>query len=151
MDNWIDISNMLLAFIAIGISIFTWNKSELNIKKSTEKTFNKDFFQELYFKDITNNLPSALSKVLDGDGNIKESCENAGEIICRIISKSLFYKHFDKEFYTDICKCLTEIDDKLVDIPNIKNNQFKLIKYREHISKLTDKFYDIMKNYYFKL
>lgn len=147
-DNLIDIISSILAFGAIIISIITWRKdSEFN-KKLAQKTMNQKFFEEIFFNSIINEMPIALANLEYSNRNNDLVCENLQNIIMDILTKSMFYKYFDEEFYTKIKNILIEVDEILVCASDNSVNNIRFENYKSKIKILIDKFYNILKEYY---
>jgi len=146
-----DIVEISLAGLACIISIVTWYKNNEVTKKIAEKTINKKYFEEIYFEYITFKLPSVLTKIQNGEGNLSEICNEANNIIIDLIERSQFYKYFEVDFYNDIKNILINIDEKLIFISERDVDKFILEKYRIEITALSEKFYEVLKNYYSKI
>ncbi|GAA0825224.1 hypothetical protein [Clostridium tertium] len=147
-NNLMDIISSILAFIAIIISIATWRKDSRFNKELAQKTLNQKFFEEIFFTNIITDMPRALSKLEYSNRNNDLTCENLQNIIMDILSKSMFYKYFDEEFYKKIKDILIEVDEKLVYASDNNINNIRFEHYKCEVTKLIHNFYEALKEYY---
>lgn len=147
-DNLIDIISSILAFSAIIISIITWRKDRKFNKKLAQKTMNQKFFEEIFFNSIINEMPIALTNLEYSNRNNDLVCENLQNIIMNILTKAMFYKYFDEEFYTKIKDILIEVDEILVCASDNSINNIRFENYKSKTKILIDNFYNVLKEYY---
>lgn len=144
----IDIVALSFSIVSIIISTISSYRTNKLTKKITQKTLDTKFFEEVYFKYIITQLPSALSKIQHDEGNLSENCEVASSIVYSILEGSQFYKYFDEPFYSKISPTLIELDEKLVCMPDSSRDIYILNKNKKELTSLTNKLYSSLREYY---
>lgn len=141
------ISNNLLDIVAIVISICTLIWTLKSNKDITEKTLNKEFFEQIYFDYIIIKLPDSLFKLEAKSGSATAECNHMKSLVLEILDKSIFYKYFDSDFYQKIKNILFDLDDILVRAAS-ETNSTKFREYKETIQNLSKDLYKEFRQYY---
>lgn len=134
-----------IALLALLISVLALSKQ---LKK--DKIFqNTIFFKEVFLKFLTQDCVEARNDIkFDSDGKI-DNTDKFEEYIADLGKKISFYEYVDKEFYDELKKLLTELDDLLLDDKNYKGK-----KQTDHFNKIDEKiselFRSIMNKYFIK-
>jgi hypothetical protein len=146
---------VFFAFISILVSLYALNKADRSTKATdeitkciAEKTLNTKFFEEIYFDNIINQLPSALSKIYHDEGKLGSNCDKVKDIIYEMLDRSQFYKYFEDAFYNDIKDSLIKLDELLTNIQDKTTNRVVFEEYKTQIISCTNIFYSNLKQYY---
>ncbi|KEH89612.1 hypothetical protein Z965_02395 [Clostridium novyi A str. BKT29909] len=145
-----NILDIIAIIVSIASAIFSFKATKVT-KKVANKTLNKKFFEDIYFNEIIEKLPYTLSKIQSKEGRLSKNCNDAIKIIMRLLDKSKFYKYFDEKFYGEISGVLIELDENLVLMCDEKLLKENLEKYISKTQALTNKFYSILRQYYFEI
>ncbi|WP_122639031.1 hypothetical protein [Romboutsia sp. Marseille-P6047] len=148
--NWNDLITIVLALATIVISVVLGKKGFFLTKKSTEITLNKDFFEKIFFDFIIVKLPESLTKLEATSENGSVICDEVNEIINSILTKAVFYKYFDEDFYNKLLEVCTKLDEELVTAADDRLRSHTFIKHRTEIVRLINELYKILKDHYSK-
>lgn len=137
---------LILSILAIIISIgsvlfeYFWNQ-RINITN-----LEAEFFKDIYSDYLMKQIPDARN-VIHYNNNIVSDTDDLIEVLNNIRHSSLFYKYKDKNFYSQLCKLLQKLEDKLVS----KTGQMSDDDYASFIQEINsdiESIYDtIMKKY----
>lgn len=143
----------IIAFLAFVVSvisgIFAYNANKIN-KSTAEKNLNTRFFEEIYLKTIISDLPNSITEIKNANSKLDEKCDIAKNIINDLLSKSVFYKYFDKEFYDDVKESIIKIEDELFKLQD-KCNKSIVFEQKQNLEKEINNLYKILRNYYSKI
>lgn len=134
-----------IALLALLISVLALSKQ---LKK--DKIFqNTIFFKEVFLQFLTQDCVEARNDIkFDSDGKI-DNTDKFEVLIADLGKKISFYEYVDKEFYDELRKLLTELDDLLLDDKNYKGK-----KQTDHFNKIDEKISElfrlIMNKYFIK-
>ena len=141
------LSNNLLDIVAIAVSIGTLIWTLKSNKDMTEKTLNKEFFEQIYFEYIIVKLPKSLFELESKSGSAINECNGMKSVVLEILEKSIFYKYFDSDFYQKIKKILIDLDDTLIRAAS-ETNSTKFRECKETIQNLSKDLYKEFRQYY---
>lgn len=143
-----DILANIIAFIALVVSCWVAYSQNKISKKIAQKTFNQKFFDDIISDYIINQFPVFLDKLKFGANNLEDTGDQFGDMICEMLSKMIFYKYFECDFYENIKKILMNIEDKVYDLvePRLTTTQFDY--YNHQLDECINTLYRELKNYY---
>lgn len=130
-----DLSDVIAVF-ALLISVFALYK-QLKKDKVSQNTI---FFNQIFFKFLTQDCVDARNDIrFDNCGKL-ENTEKFEELIADLGNKISFYEYVDKNFYDQLKKLLTELDDLVVD-----DKEFKGKKQTDHSNEIDKKILELFK------
>lgn len=125
------------------IAVFALLTSSFALYKQLKKdkvSQNTIFFNQIFFKFLTQDCVDARNDIrFDNCGRL-ENTEKFEALIADLGNKISFYEYVDKNFYDQLKKLLTELDDLVVDA-----KEFKGKKQTDHSNKIDKKILELFK------
>ena len=125
------------------IAVFALLTSGFALYKQLEKdkvSQNTIFFNQIFFEFLTQDCVEARNDIrFDNRGRL-ENTKKFEELIAELGNKISFYEYVDKNFYDQLRKLLTELDDLVVD-----DKEYKGKKQTDHSNEIDKKILELFK------
>ena len=132
-DNHSDI----IALMAILISFFSaWRANEIS-KNIANKSFQKDYFDEVFREFMLEKFPVDIMEKLEWQGDcVTEEIYQIEGILLQFLKKIQAYKYINQDFFLTVYEKTSIIEDCVYELGNLKESKeltqekYEEIRYR---------------------
>ena len=144
----VDIVSIVLAAIAIVVSICTAIATYRQGKKGQRISLEAEYFREVFKDYLLNKLPNAWRRVSFACGKIIDD-DDLQTCLNSIIKDALYFKFSKESFFIELKEMIESIEDELVNAHNCRHNDREEDEFKKRISRMLHELYHyINKQYY---
>ncbi len=139
----IDVVSIVLAVVALLVSIATFVLRWRFDKRTLNATFKFEYHKEVFMTFLMDEMPSALKNIgFNEKGCLNDNTRDIDRVLVNLKRKIDFYEYFDNDFYTAVNDSINNIDD-FVSMSRAINDKSEK-QTREILSKKIRKLYKVI-------